>query len=132
MKDIEQIIKEVSGTMAMEGVDLREEDKERIRVCLSNEISLILQRVKNSKSDDWIFGKVAGYTIDFSNISDIEMISASVEAFNYDYDKMTEIFRKITKPITKEEQEDFIKEIATKNSPVIKAYNIVTVNKPLG
>ena len=76
--------------------------------------------------------KVAGYTIDFSNISGIEMIEASVDAFNCDYVKMTEIFRKITKPIIKEEQEDFIKKIATKNSQVIKAYNSITVNKPLG
>lgn len=39
MDHIEQIIKELSGTMAMEGLHLREEDKERIRVCLSNEVS---------------------------------------------------------------------------------------------
>jgi len=39
MKDIEQIIKEVSGTMAMEGMHLKEEDKERIRICLSDEVS---------------------------------------------------------------------------------------------
>lgn len=39
MKDIDQIIKEVNGTMAIEGMYLREEDKERIRLCLSDEIS---------------------------------------------------------------------------------------------
>ena len=39
MKNIEQIVKEVSGTMAMEGMYLKEEDKERIRICLSDEIS---------------------------------------------------------------------------------------------
>jgi hypothetical protein len=44
---------------------------------------------------------------------------------------MTEIFRKIIKPITKKEQEDFIKRIATKNSPVIKVYNSIKGNKPL-
>lgn len=75
--------------------------------------------------------KVAGYKVDFSNIFEIEMIEASVDTFNCNYAKMAEIFRKITKPITKEEQEDFIKEIATKNSSVIKAYNIVKENKPL-
>lgn len=75
--------------------------------------------------------KVAGYTIDFSNISNVEMIEASIDAFNCDYDKMTRIFGKITKPITKEEREDFIEKIANKNSPVIKAYNSITENKPL-
>lgn len=39
MKSIEQIIKEVNGTMAIEGMPLGEEDKDRIRVCLSNEVS---------------------------------------------------------------------------------------------
>ena len=39
MKNIEQIVKEVSGTMAMEGMHLKERDKERIRICLSDEIS---------------------------------------------------------------------------------------------
>ncbi len=75
--------------------------------------------------------KVAGYTIDFSNISDIEIIEASIDAFNCDYDKMTRIFRKIIKPITKEEQEDFIMRMVTKNSPVIKAYNSMIDKKPL-
>ena len=48
-----------------------------------------------------------------------------IDCFNCDYVKMTEIFRKIIKPITKKEQEDFIKRIATKNSPVIKVYNSI-------
>ncbi|AEE92671.1 MAG: hypothetical protein WBJ82_03730 [Tepidanaerobacteraceae bacterium] len=39
MKDIEQIIKEVNGTMVIEGMHLREDDKERIRICLSNKVS---------------------------------------------------------------------------------------------
>lgn len=75
--------------------------------------------------------KVAGYTIDFSNISSVEMIEASIDAFNCNYGKMASIFGKITKPITQEEQKDFIEKIATKNSPVIKAYNFITENKPL-
>ncbi|WFA08445.1 Fic family protein [Tissierella sp. Yu-01] len=73
--------------------------------------------------------KVAGYTIDFSNISDIEMIEASVDAFNCDYDKMIKIFMKITKPITKEEQEDFLKKIATNDSPVLIVYNTFKSNQ---
>lgn len=39
MKDIEQIIKEVNGTMAMEGMPLTEEDKERLKLCLSDKVS---------------------------------------------------------------------------------------------
>ena len=34
MKDIEAIIREVNGTMAIEGMPITAEDKERIRVCL--------------------------------------------------------------------------------------------------
>lgn len=39
MKDIGQIIKEVNGTMTMEGMPLTEEDKERLRLCLSDKVS---------------------------------------------------------------------------------------------
>jgi len=39
LKDIEQIIKEVNGTMAMEGMPLTEEDKERLKLCLSDKVS---------------------------------------------------------------------------------------------
>ena len=31
----------------------------------------------------------------------------------------------------KEEQEDFIKKIETKNSPITKVYNLIVDNKPL-
>jgi hypothetical protein len=34
MKDIEQIIREVNGTMSMEGMPITDEDKNRIRDCL--------------------------------------------------------------------------------------------------
>ena len=39
MKDIEQIIREVSGTMAIEGMLLSEEDKARIRECLTGRVT---------------------------------------------------------------------------------------------
>jgi len=41
--------------------------------------------------------QVAGYSIDFSDITDIEMVEASVDAFNCNYNKIIEIFNKITK-----------------------------------
>ncbi len=34
MKDIEKIIKEVNGTMSMEGMPITAEDRNRIRLCL--------------------------------------------------------------------------------------------------
>lgn len=75
--------------------------------------------------------QVAGFRLDFADIRDKEMINASIDAFNCDYDKMTEIFKKITKPIIKEEQEDFIKKISTKDSPMLRVYKLKTSNKPL-
>ena len=66
--------------------------------------------------------EVAGYTVDFSDIADEEMIEACIDGFNCNYTKMEKVFKKTTKSITKKEQEDFIYEIATKNSPIIKAY----------
>jgi len=45
LKDIEQIIREVNGTMAMEGMPLTEEDKERLKLCLSDKVSF--EEMKN-------------------------------------------------------------------------------------
>ncbi|OZV13478.1 cell filamentation protein Fic [Tissierella sp. P1] len=66
--------------------------------------------------------QVAGYDVDFYNISQTEMVEASVASFNCDYIKMIEIFKKITSSITKQEQESFINQISTINSPVLRAY----------
>ncbi len=38
----------------------------------------------------------AGYHVDFSDVSDMEMIVASAEAFACEYDKMNRMFRRIT------------------------------------
>jgi hypothetical protein len=39
MRDIEQTIREVNGTMAMEGMPLTDEDKERLRDILNGKLS---------------------------------------------------------------------------------------------
>jgi cell filamentation protein len=43
----------------------------------------------------------AGYHIDFSNVSNQEMIVASVDAFDKEYGKLTEMLKRITSPIEK-------------------------------
>lgn len=75
--------------------------------------------------------KVAGYELDFSHISEIEIIKASIDSFNCDLDKMIEIFKKITTPIEKVEQEEFINKISCTNSEIKKTYNLIIKNKPL-
>lgn len=72
--------------------------------------------------------QVAGHSIDFSYTTDIEMIEASVDAFNCNYNKMIEIFKKVTKSVTREEQIGFIKQVTTNNSPIMKAYEKHTNN----
>lgn len=39
MKDVEKIIGEINGTMAIEGMPLTDQDKERLRECLSGKTS---------------------------------------------------------------------------------------------
>lgn len=39
MRDVEKIVKEVNGTMSMEGMPLKKEDKDRIRLCLTDKVS---------------------------------------------------------------------------------------------
>ena len=47
---------------------------------------------------------VAGYTVDFSDVSANEMIEASAEAYAKHYDKMVNLFKRISTPISKEKQ----------------------------
>ncbi len=39
LKDIDKIIKEVDGSMSIEGMSLNQEDKDRIRECLIEKIT---------------------------------------------------------------------------------------------
>lgn len=41
----------------------------------------------------------AGYSVDFSQVTDRQMIEASADSFLCDYTKMNEIFAAITKPL---------------------------------
>ena len=66
---------------------------------------------------------VAGFHVDFSGVTGDEMIEASVDSFLKNYEKMDVIFKKITKPISKKDQEYFINIITSKNSEIRKIYN---------
>lgn len=67
--------------------------------------------------------KVAGYDVDFSDISAAEMIQASAEAFDEDYTKMTALFRKAIQPTSMEEQRDFVHQLTGKRGPVFLAWH---------
>jgi cell filamentation protein len=66
--------------------------------------------------------QIAGYSVDFSNVSAAEMIEASAKAFNCDYRDMTDLFRRITTPTSALEQQQFINSIALKGIPNLDAY----------
>jgi len=53
----------------------------------------------------------AGFRADFSNVSGQEMVEASAASFALNYDMMESLFRRITTPISAEEQRDFCKAI---------------------
>ena len=65
---------------------------------------------------------ISGFHVDFSDITGEEMIEASADSFLKNYEKMDRIFEKITKPISKKDQEYFINTITSKNSEVRKIY----------
>lgn len=71
--------------------------------------------------------QIAGYHVDFSDVSATEMIEASVQAFNCDYREMTALFNKITTPIPRLEQESFIRSLSLKSSPVREAFEVFKV-----
>lgn len=55
--------------------------------------------------------QTAGWHIDFSSVSDAEMLEASALAFGLEYDKMTEMLRRIVSPILPEERQEFREKI---------------------
>lgn len=66
--------------------------------------------------------RAAGYSVNFADITAKEMIEASALAFDCDYRKMTELFQRMTTPISAHDQEQFVHSIVERNSPVLAAY----------
>jgi len=71
--------------------------------------------------------QVAGYKVDFSNVSAADMIEASALAFDCDYRKMTEIFEKITTPISLEEQEQYIRLVNPKGGKLLELFQKISI-----
>ncbi len=74
--------------------------------------------------------QVAGFHVDFANVTSHEMIEASVYAFDCDYRKMTDIFERITTPISNEEQENHIRQITLKDGGLVNLYHQFSDSKP--
>jgi len=58
--------------------------------------------------------QAAGFHVDFSGVSEKEMIEASALSFAREYDRMTEMFRQIVTPISPQEQQAFQRAIGTR------------------
>lgn len=69
-----------------------------------------------------LLANVAGYQLDFSGISQNEMIEASHKAFRCDYASMQNIFSRITSKISVREQKCYIEYIVSNNSLLKKEY----------
>ncbi len=68
-------------------------------------------------------GRAAGYEIDFKQVSNAEMIEVSSRAFIKGHSQYIEMFDKITKKISKSEQEAYIKLVSDNKSPILQIYN---------
>jgi len=68
-------------------------------------------------------GNAAGYEIDFKQVTNAEMIEVSSIAFVKGHEEYHKMFEKITKKISKDEQEKHIVLISTKDSPVLIKFN---------
>lgn len=66
---------------------------------------------------------VAGYRVDFSDVSTHEMIVASADSFACDYDAIYEMFDRITTPISKEAQLLAIRHFFGAKSAQIRWFN---------
>ncbi|MGX8709806.1 MAG: Fic/DOC family protein [bacterium] len=66
--------------------------------------------------------RIAGYQVNFTNVSAHDMIEASADAFNCDYRRMTDIFQRITLPISSREQEEYIRFVMPKATLFLKIH----------
>ena len=65
---------------------------------------------------------IAGYAVDFSEITPEEMIIASAESFACEYGKINAMFEKITVPIPQDEQKKHIQYFFGKNSAAMQYF----------
>jgi cell filamentation protein len=63
---------------------------------------------------------VAGYRVDFTDVTSAEMIEASVRAFDRDEVPMCAIFKRIITPISRDEQQTAIRNITGARSEIAK------------
>lgn len=68
-------------------------------------------------------GNVSGYEIDFKQVTNAEMIEVSSIAFVKGHEEYSKMFKKITKKISKGEQEKHIVLISKKDSPILIKFN---------
>lgn len=72
---------------------------------------------------------VAGYDVDFSDVSSHEMIVASADSFACEYDKINAMFERITTPISEEEQRNSIAFFFGSRSQQIRLFDELTDNQ---
>jgi cell filamentation protein len=65
---------------------------------------------------------IAGYRVDFTDVTAAEMIEASVRAFDRDETMMCSIFERTTTPISREEQQAAIRTITGARSEIMRLY----------
>jgi len=65
---------------------------------------------------------VAGYRVDFTNVTAAEMIEVSVRAFDHDESPMRSIFERITTPTTRIEQRAALAKICGARSAIMKIW----------
>lgn len=111
VENANKIFKELKKENFLIGTDFEEKIPERLAYYLG-EINVIHPfREGNGRAQrlfiEYLAG-VAGYGIDFSEITPQEMIVASAEAFNCQYDKMENIFQKSVYQLTEDTQERYI------------------------
>lgn len=66
---------------------------------------------------------IAGYRVDFSQVTAEEMLIASADSFACDYESIYKMFEKITSPISKEEQKENIRFFFGRSSEQMKWFH---------
>ncbi len=72
---------------------------------------------------------VAGYGVDFSGVSQKEMILASADSFARDYERLNDIFNEIASPLTNQQQESAIAHFFGRHSIQMDLFHTVAMDR---
>lgn len=120
----EDIFKNLKKNDYLIGTD-KKQFADKLATCIGDINALHPFREGNGRSTRSFIqyvANVAGYELNYNLTNRDAMMEASIESFTCNYEKFSKIFQQISTPISFRQQLEFIENISTKNSPILKTF----------